>query len=332
MKKSIKQISELSGFSPATVSNVLNNKKGVNKDTVELVMKIAREVGYLSERRINTIKLVVYKKNGEVISDTPFFSALIEGVERESRANGYDTAVCNLTQDSDEFEPMLRQILTDHTCGILLLATELDEEDIAPFKDAVAPVVVLDGWFESMAFDAVLINNTDSVCNAVAHLIAMGHKQIGYLKSRVQIQNFRYREIGWRRALENAGIAPEPAFNVALSPSMEGAYRDMSAYLDTKPALPTAFAAANDMIALGAMKALQEHGLRVPEDISVIGFDDMPFCEISSPALTTIRVFKQEMGQMAVRQLVHKIQSDSGVKTKIQICTEFVERKSVKKL
>ena len=104
----------------------------------------------------------------------------------------------------------------------------------------------------------------------------------------------------------------------------------MSAYLDTKPKLPTAFAADNDIIALGAMKALKEHGFKIPRDISIIGFDDVPFCEISSPALTTIRVFKQEMGQMAVKQLLGKIKSESYIKTKIQICTEFVERKSVR--
>ena len=113
---------------------------------------------------------------------------------------------------------------------------------------------------------------------------------------------------------------------------MDGAYHDMLAYLKTSPKLPTAYFADNDIIAFGAMKALQESGVRIPEDVSIVGFDDMPFCSVTSPTLTTIRVFKQEMGCMAVRRLLEKMKSKSKVCSKIQICTEFVERESVRKL
>ncbi|MEG1427702.1 MAG: substrate-binding domain-containing protein, partial [Oscillospiraceae bacterium] len=96
------------------------------------------------------------------------------------------------------------------------------------------------------------------------------------------------------------------------------------------PKLPTAFFADNDIIALGAMKALCENGYKIPEDISVIGFDDLPFGAISSPSLTTIRVYKQEMGQTAVRRLIETIKNESSIKTKIQVCNTFVERDSVR--
>ena len=332
MKISIKQLSEMSGFSPATVSNVLNGKKGVNKDTAELIMKLARESGYLSENRMTSIKLVVYKKHGWVLSDTPFFSSLTEGVNEECRASGYDTVICNLNEHSEDFESHLEQILSDPNSGILLLATEMGEEDVKVFHRAVAPLVVLDASFEQMDFDTVLINNTDSVSNAVGHLIKMGHREIGYLKSSMRIQNFRYREAGYRRAHEEAEIAVNPAFTVELTPTMEDAYKDMARFLERNPQLPTAYFADNDIIALGAMKALKEAGCRIPEDISIIGFDDLPFCEISSPPLSTIRVFKQEMGQMAVKRLLDKIKSQSKIVSKIQIGTEYIERESVKAL
>lgn len=330
MKISIKQLSEMSGFSPATVSNVLNGKKGVNKDTAELIMKLARESGYLNENRMTSIKLVVYKKHGWVLSDTPFFSFLTEGINEECRASGYDTVICNLNEHSEDFESHLEQILSDPNSGILLLATEMGEEDVKAFHRAVAPLVVLDASFEQMEFDTVLINNTDSVNNAVGHLIKMGHREIGYLKSSMRIQNFRYREAGYRRAYEEAEIAVNPAFTVELTPTMEGAYKDMARFLERNPQLPTAYFADNDIIALGAMKALKEAGCRIPEDISIIGFDDLPFCEISSPPLSTIRVFKQEMGQMAVKRLLDKIKSQSKIVSKIQIGTEYIERESVK--
>lgn len=332
MKVSIKQISELSGFSPATVSNVLNNKKGVNKDTAELILKIAKESGYISGNRINHIKLVIYKKSGVVVTDTPFFSALMEGVEKESGEAGYETVVCNLDKSSPDFRSRLGQVLNDTNSGILLLATELYEEDIKPFRNAVAPVVVLDSWFDTLSFDTVLINNTDSVCNAVDYLIRKGHRYIGYLSSSVPIKNFYYREVGYRRAHTRNGLKANSAFSVKLLPTMDGAYQDMLAYLKTSPRLPTAYFADNDIIAFGAMKALQECGYRIPDDISIIGFDDMPFCTVTSPALTTIRVFKKEMGRMAVRRLLEKMSSKSRVYSKIQIGTEFIERESVREL
>ena len=103
-------------------------------------------------------------------------------------------------------------------------------------------------------------------------------------------------------------------------------------YLQDAPKLPTAYFADNDMIALGAMKALQEMGIRVPEDVSIVGFDDLPFSEISNPSLTTLRVPKQEMGRLAVKKLVEVINEDVKVKTKTQVCTTFIERHSVKEI
>ena len=97
MKYNIAKLSELTGFSPATVSNALNNKKGVNRETAEKIIKVAREVGYLSAPKISSIKLVIYKVSGLVIADTPFFIALIEGVERACRETGYDMTVCNIS-------------------------------------------------------------------------------------------------------------------------------------------------------------------------------------------------------------------------------------------
>ncbi|WP_195283076.1 LacI family DNA-binding transcriptional regulator [Harryflintia acetispora] len=332
MKVSIRQISELSGFSPATVSNVLNNKKGVNKDTAELILKIARESGYISENRISSIKLVIFKRSGLVVADTPFFSSLIEGVEKESGLHGFETTVCNLDKKSPDFKMRLEQVLGDHNSGILLLATELGEEDVKLFRRAIAPVVVLDSWFDTLSFDTVLINNTDSVCGAVDYLIRKGHRNIGYLSSAIPIKNFYYRGVGFRRAHSRHGLRPNADYVVRLTPTMDGAYHDMLAYLKTSPKLPTAYFADNDIIAFGAMKALQESGVRIPEDVSIVGFDDMPFCSVTSPTLTTIRVFKQEMGCMAVRRLLEKMKSKSKVCSKIQICTEFVERESVRKL
>jgi DNA-binding LacI/PurR family transcriptional regulator len=332
VKTSIKQLSEMTGFSSATISNALNNKKGVNKQTSDLILKAAVEAGYVNDAKITSIRFIVYRKHGRVVADTPFFAGLISGVENECRACGYDTVIVHLDKTDENFYKLLDQILKDRTTANMVLATEFSEKDAEPFKKAACPVIMLDCWFEDMSFDAVIIDNTDSVYNSASYLIKNGHEKIGYLKSSTPIKNFYYREIGYRRAMTRAGLQINPNYTVSLTPSMDGSYRDMSAYLEKHKDLPTAFCADNDNIALGACKALQEHGYHIPKDISIIGFDDMPFCEISSPPLTTIRVFKQEMGAFAVRRLVSVIKSGSTIKTKTQICTEFVERESVRRL
>lgn len=333
MKPSIKQLSQITGFSPATISNALNKKAGVNKDTSDIIFKAALESGYLQNSKITNIRFIIYKKSGEIIANSPFFAELISGVENAGREYGYETVICNLDQGEENFDKLLESILADRTTANLILATEMDAEDMAPFKKALCPVVMIDSWLEDMSFSSVLIDNTDSMFNAVTYLIKNGHTKIGYLKSSVPIRNFYSRQRGFLRALDRAKIPYDPEYTIALFPTMDGAYKEMNKYLDTKPVnLPTAFCSDNDIIALGACKALKEHGYDIPQNVSVVGFDDIPFCEISSPSLTTIRVFKQGMGEIAVEQLMHLINTGTKIKTKVQICTEFVERESVSRI
>lgn len=330
MKVNIKKISEMTGFSTATVSNALNNKRGVSKETAQRIFQAAVETGYLSASRIDHIKLVIYKNSGIVVSDTPFFSALIDGVEQESRAAGLETVIFTLNRQSSDFQSLLDQLLSETNCGILLLATEMEEADILPFQRALSPIVVLDNWFEDTDLDSVLISNTDSACRAGKYLIRKGHKEIGYLKGNLRIKNFFYREIGLRRAMELAGLELTPDRCFSLAPTITGAHEDMLAALENAASLPTAFFADNDIIALGAVRAMQEKGYRVPEDVSVIGFDDLPYGAISNPALTTVQVPKEEMGRQAVKRLLEVAHGEGGCRTKTQVLGKFVERESVR--
>ena len=330
MKVSIKKISEITGFSPATISNALNNKKGVNKDTAETIFKVARKLGYFSDTKMTHIKFVSIKKHGKVVGDTPFFHSLIEGVEKESRIAGLDTIICNLNVGDSDYDDRLGEILSDSSCGILLLATELDNKDMERFKSALGPLVMIDNWADSMHFNSVMISNADSMSNAVSLLVQKGHKKIGYLKGSVPIKNFYDRYHGYQRAMQDYHLSVNPDFCVPLEPTMEGSYRDMTAYLAGSPKLLTAYLADNDIIAFGAMKALKEYGSHLPDDISIIGFDDLPFCEISSPTLSTIKVPKQQLGRTAVRRLIEIASDKQSIPLKIQVSTEMICRESVR--
>ncbi|MFA6939632.1 MAG: LacI family DNA-binding transcriptional regulator [Clostridiaceae bacterium] len=332
MKASIRKISEITGYSPATISNALNRKKGVNKETSDAIYKVANDIGYVNQSKISRILLVIYKRDGSIIDNSPFFTNLLEGVEAECREEGYDLTICNLDRRSISYDSRLNEILNDKTAGVIMLGTEALDEDFERYKNAQCPLVILDSWSTTMNFDGVLINNADSAKNAVEYLIKKGHSKIGYLRGKFRIKAFSARATGYSRALHKNGFDVNEKYIITLGTTMDGAYKDMLSYLETKPELPTAFFADNDMIALGAMKALIEKKYRIPEDISLIGFDDLVSSEISTPRLTTIRVFKQEMGKMAVRRLIDVIKNGNGIKTKTQICTEFIERDSVKNL
>lgn len=332
MKPGIKQISDRTGFSVATVSNALNHKKGVNKDTSEEIFRVAREIGYLDSSAISKIKLLIYKENGLIIDDTPFFTALIDGFEKECRESGYEMMVGTLDRRSPDYAEQVKTALGDTDTAVVLLGTELTSEELKRFRGANCPLLLLDYWDSDMEFSGIVIDNEDSIRKAVHYLMEKGHRQIGYLRGDFRIMGFRQRERGFREAMRENGGQIAPEFFVTLSTTMDGACKDMLAYLSGTPSLPTAYIAENDMIALGAMRALHAKGFKIPDDISVIGFDDLPFCEISYPRLTSLRVQKQEMGALAVRRVIEMVKRDSQVKTKTEVCTEFVERDSVKML
>lgn len=333
MKVSIRDLSKITGFSPATISNALNHKKGVNRETAEEIFRVARETGYLSANAVTKIRLLIFKKNGQIIEDTPFFQSLIEGFEEECHRLGYEMVISRADQREADYENQVREILHEQGAAVVVLATEMMDGDLEPYRNAPCPLILLDHWSESMKFNAVLINNADAARMITEHLLNYGHKEIGYLKGSFRIKGFRSRYVGFLTALRKKKIPYREEFTVTLGTSLNDAYQDMLKYLEKNPVLPTAYFADNDMIALGAMKALQEKGYRIPEDVSIVGFDDLPFSEISSPGLTTLRVPNREMGKMAVRraaELIEGIAADAVTKT--QVCPKIVYRDTVKRI
>jgi LacI family transcriptional regulator, purine nucleotide synthesis repressor len=335
MKAIIQDIAKLAGVSPGTVSNALNNKKGVGKSTKEKILKIAEELSYdknTGRQEVKVINFIIFKKHGFVVSDTPFFSKLIEGTERECRAQGFEMRISHVICDEHSYEEIQEIVKQNQIAGVLLLATEMDETDLKIFSNLNVPIVILDSYFKNMDFDYVLMNNTNGAYKAVKYLIENGHTEIGCLGSSKLINNFRYRYEGFKNAIMEADLNVNKDYELFLEPTLEGAYRDMKEILNkSKLKFPTAYFAFNDIIAFGAMRAMKENGISIPEQVSLIGFDDAPFCEISSPRLTTIRMDIQYIGKTAVKRLVEKISEQDNQNLKIEINTELIERESVKK-
>ena len=336
MKTIMQDIAKIAGVSPGTVSNALNDRKGVGKDTKEKIIKIAEEMGYFRNTKKNDgkiIRLIKYKKNGHVVADTPFFSSLIEACEKECRKNGYELLISQVVYGEHTKEDVHKIVNHHKIDGILLLATEMDESDFKYFEGIEIPMVVVDSYFKEIDYDYVVINNTKGAYSATKYLIDKGHKNIGLLGSNIEIKNFKYRLEGYIKTLNTFGIEFNENNNIYVDPTIEGAYSDFKVYLEkNKDNLPSAFFALNDIIALGAMKAMNEAGISIPNDVSIVGFDDIPFSSYSNPGVTTVKVHTKTMGKTAVKRLMESIENDVEITLKIEINTELIERESVKSL
>ena len=335
MSISAKELAQKLNISAATVSMVLNRKPGISEKTRSMVIEAAKEYGYdfskkwdLSEEKGN-IQYVIYKKHGTVVGDTPFFSQVTEGIEHACKEEGYDLQI-NYFYENQDINAQI-QALSEKNCqGILLLGTELDVDYFPPFSKLKVPMVILDSYFEELNCDSVLINNVQGAYRATNYLIEKGMTNVGYLRSSYPIGNFAERGDGYYKALRHQHLPTSHNFVHDLTPSMEGAYLDMIHILQEKPAMAQAYFADNDLIAAGAMRALKEFGFRIPEDISIIGFDDMPICDFLDPPLTTMEVPKKRLGELAMKQLVQKISKEPKLTVKIEVSVKLHERKSVR--
>lgn len=330
-----KDIAEMLGVSTATVSLVLNNKPGVgDKKRQEIINKI-RELGcghMLREVPLNrgSIGFVIYKRGGRIIEESPFFAYILEGISGSIRKHGYGMG-CVYLDSGMSAEEQKRQIAAYGFSGMIIFGTEMEREDLEAFKESGVPFSVLDNSFQESDVDAVAINNAQGMRKAAEHLREMGHTRVGYLKSRERINSFREREQLFFRQIRELGMSCRAEDIVEAGYCEQEIAQGVRAYLDRRKReeLPTAFFAENDYIACAAMQAMQEAGFRIPEDFSVIGFDDRPVSRVVSPALTTINVPKDIFGPAAVELLISRIEGGRAQSMKITVGTELVKRESV---
>ena len=338
MAVTARDVAKAAGVSPATASLVFRGKPGVGRETRERVLSIARDMGFEYETReptqkTSTILLVIYKRSGQVVGETPFFEELIKGVSDATYRSGYHRLSISYFYAQESSSEQLKSLRSVKCSGIILLATEMLSIDVSQFERLGVPIVILDNWFPTKPMDSVVIDNQHGAWEASRYLISKGHTNIGYLHSKVEIRNFLERRVGWHSAVQGV-IETEGnpnRFIARVGSTTESAYHDMLAYLDTDPDLPTAYFADNDVIAEGCIRAMQERGIRIPEDISVVGFDDAPMTELVNPPLTTMSVPKAAMGALAVNRLVSRIQEETlGEAVRISVLPKVIERESVK--
>lgn len=332
MKPGIKQISELTGFSLATVSNALNGKKNVNKETAERILSVASEIGYIAKKEIRKIRLVSFRNNKISANNAFFYQPLLDGVAKYCSDHNYELVVCSHDQSPQNKSQLLEDLLGDPLSGYIFFGKELTDDDLSLIKRSGSPFVMLDRWQSDMSFSAVLIDNYDSGKTVGQYLLQKGHTKIGFLGGAHNSQITAARKRGLEKACKTEGYPVDEHYVIRLRSTTEDAYLDMKQYLASDPVLPTAYFASNDMVALGAMRALQEAGYEIPKDISIIGFDNLPHSDICSPRLTTVAVPRRRMGILAAQILIEEASDPEVPHLRTEFCTTLIERESVRSL
>ena len=326
-----KELAKKLNLSAAAVSMALNDKPGVSQETRKMVKVAAEKYGYdfyrIQSRKSKTgsIDFLVYVKSGAVVQDTPFFSKISEGIQAACTEEGFHLRTQHI-YEADFIDRDLETIQYSDCAGIILLGTEMVTDDLKPFLELPVPVVVLDSYFETFPCDTVLINNEQGAYIATRHLFQTCKAQPGYLKSSYQINNFLEREAGFKKSIRAHGMSFSQSIIHELSPSINGAYSDMKEILKWNEPLARCYFADNDLIAAGAIKAFKEAGKRIPEDIAVVGFDNIPMSQVMD--LSTINVPKEYMGRLAAKRLFDRIRNPRLPTVKIAVETTLIDRYS----
>lgn len=332
-RMSIRELSKLTGYSVASISKALNNKPGVSEETRAAIEAAAKKHGYSNPHKLEQVTFLAARKNGKILDESNFHTQLIEGMQKEAEKLDLKTVFISLdVSNKEEFIRRAKELCNDPSSAIVVLGTELMEDDYQVFEEFKDQIVILDGMSDKTFFNSVVIANEDSTYKATQRLIDMGHRSIGYLAGDFRINAFRYRERGYLHAMADNGLTVNPQYRVTLGTKLSSARRDMRSWLIDNHSLPTAFIAENDVIASGVMLAMNQANIRIPEDVSIIGFDDVVLASVTNPPLSTIRVPKEAMGGLAV-ELIWQLKNNSSIcRRKIEVATDYIERKSVASL
>ncbi len=325
----IQDVAKRAGVAPITVSRVINNSGYVGEDVRRRVQQAVAELGYvpntlarsLRSRRTHTLALVLTDITN------PFFTTVARGAEDAASDAGYMLLLCNTDESEAEERRYLRMILQKRVDGVLLVPAMGGVEAVRVARDQQVPVVVLDRRVADAGVDVVRCDSEGGAYELGKLLASLGHCAVATLVGPAGVSTADDRVAGFQRALVEAGIAAGAQTYHGVFTVASG--REMTARAMAASPRPTALFAANNFLAIGALNALREAGLRVPEDVALVGFDDLPPALVTFPFLTVAAQPAYEMGQRAVRLLLDRIEGRAPTEPQeVVLPTELIVRGS----
>jgi len=310
MSVTMRDIAELAGVSLITVSRALNNKPDVNKETRARILAIAQELSYTPNVLARALVSGNSETLGVVVSDNanPFCAAQIRGIEETARAGGYGVILCNASESYDLELEAIRMLREKRVDGILITPVQPESHYIQRLKEDGIPFVLLNRHMDDPDIDCVLNDNFQGAYEATKHLVELGHRRIVHITCEHHVSSVRERLAGYRQALEEAGIPYDPHLVFYTDMTLEGGYCQAKAVMERVSPRPTAVFTFDDLMAIGVLKALREMGIRVPDDVALVGYDDIEVAPFVEPPLTTVAQQAYEIGQRGTQILLERLQ------------------------
>ena len=293
--------------SPATVSRVIHHTAPVRANIRARVLSSMTTLGFETNRfSIVALKNLIAVLIPDILN--PFFAQVVRGIQDQAAADGFMLLLIDSTEDAQREDQLLRAALTKPIDGAVVVGSRLADDALIALRERHAvPLVVLNRNIAHSAIPCILIDFENATYRAARHLLRLNHTRIAYLAGPAQSNASQSRRRGIELALREAKLCLREDWCLASFPNEDGAFQAMSAMLAIENDRPSAVIAYNDVMALGALHAIRAHRLRVPEDISVIGFDDIAMAAHANPPLTTIAQPKYRMGKLAMQMLQQMI-------------------------
>lgn len=325
----LKMVAERAEVSVNTASRAINNKPDINDETKKRVLKVAQELGYVRNATAVALRTKKTGTIGVVIADNrnPFYAEVLNGIEEAAREKNYHIILVNTQRDYQKEEEAINLLLAKRVDGLLIAPVQDRDDDIRNLIMANFPFVIVGRDFENIEMDAVYNDEIKGGFLVTEYLFTKGHKRIAFINGFLHKSPAQGRLEGYKKALKKYGIPLDDALVSVGDIDVENGYERTKQMMKENLDF-TAIFAYNDMMAFGAMQAIKEKGLRIPEDIGLVGYDDISFSSLMKPSLTTIRLKKQDLGIESVELLLSRINGSREKMKKIMLDVELQIRET----
>lgn len=296
----IRDVARQAGVSVATVSRVLNNSVLVSPETRDAVMKAVAALGYRPNANAQALATQVSDTIGVVVMDVsdPFFGALVKAVDTVAQLRQKYVLIGNSYHEAEKERNAIEVLIRQRCSALIVHSKALSDRELGDFMDHIPGMVLINRTVPGYAHRCVGLDNVSGAVMATRTLLNQGHQRIGYLASSHQIEDEDRRREGWQRALREQGITAPDSWTGTGTPDMQGGEAAMVELLGRNSGLTAVFS-YNDNMAAGALTALKDNGIAVPQQVSIVGFDDIPLARYTDPQLTTIRYPIVSMAKLA---------------------------------
>jgi len=327
----LKDVAQQADVSVSTVSRVFNNPEKVRRSTRERVRKAANDLGYKPSRVARRLRLQEGEANllGLVIPDiqNPFFADVTRGVEDVARDRDYALILSNSDEDPDKQRVAIDTLKTEEVDGVIVPPVSMDDPEVKRLLDSDIAVVCVDRRMEDARVDTILSDNREGAYNVVTHLIELGHERIAFIGGIPRISTSTDRREGYEKALRDHGLPVDPAL-IEEGDSRRERGRHLTEKLLGLETPPTAIFAGNNLTTLGALSALNSHDVEVPDEMALVGYDDVPWARALNPPPTVVDQPGYEMGSRAAELLLQRLDAPDRSPTVVTLQPKLIVRAS----